>query len=374
MSPKTRNKENRYLPKRWRLRAGKYRYQVPVDQRPYFDNRKEFTLGETLSESHLEFNSRMAKLEADLNQGVPLRFETMCDLIDYYERVVTPTKAAATQDPERRALGQLRAIYGLIAPRKLTHGHINQVKHAVSAKRGVRTANGQIAILSHVCTMGIEWGALERHPMINKQVTRVKVDKKKEPKTNRFEPTDEQLTAALKLCTTPIIPAYLAIKNRTGLRQTSILKIKLPDITMLPEPIVVGEDEILAIGSIDVHLKGGSRGTVYFDADLYEWIEVARRCNRSNHHTPWLFQTRNGTPYIDAKDSCSSFGSLWQRWQSKIEKAGMQRFAERYIRNKVANDSASLADAQERLTHASPKITASVYRTTRNIIPLKKKD
>lgn len=370
MTPKKRRPENKYLPKRWRITAGKYRYQVPKHERKYFDHKSEFTLGETLREANRVFDERLALMESDLNRDAALRFATMRDLLDYYERVITPTKAPATQGPERRVISALRGIYGDIAPAELNSKHINQVKHAVAKKRGIRTANGQLAVLSHVCTMGMDWGAMESHPMINKQVTRVPADKKKAPP---HIPTDEQLADALELCTVPVIPCYLAIKNRTGLRQTSILKIRLTDISLLKEPITIGDDEILAIGKIDVHLKGGSRGTVYFDAELWEWIEKARRCNRKKNLSPYLFQTRRGTPYIDSNDSCSSFGSIWKRWQTKVKAAGMTPFAERYIRNKVANDSASLHDAQERLAHESTKMT-STYRTTRNIIPLKKKD
>ena len=310
------------------------------------------------------FDARMAQMEADTNQGAELKFQTLRQLFDYYERVITPTKAPGTQDPEKRVLKALRGIYGEIPPDALTPRHINQVKHSVAQKRGVRTANAQLAILSHVMTMGLEWGAIDKHPMVNKQVTRVKVAASQ--KTPPYTPTDAELVKALKLCTTNIIPAYLAIKNRTGLRQTSILKIKLRDITMLPAPEV--KDDILAIGHIDVHLKGGKRGTVWFDAEMYHWIEIARRTNRSSVHGPYLFQTRKGKPYINAaNERCEAFYSLWDRWQQKVVKTGMRRFAERYIRNKVANDSKSLQDAQERLAHVSSK-TTTIYRTNKNIV------
>lgn len=354
MSPKKRRPENRGLPKRWRIRAGKYRYIPPADQRHHWDDLTEFTLGETLAEAHAVFGERMAKVEAEFSAD--LEFPTMRTLIDRYLTVVTPTKKPATQKPERRFAASLIDIYGHMSPASVTHRVINKVKHATAAKRKVRTANAHLALLSHIFTMGIEWGALDEHPMLNKKVRRLP---NKGAAVNKYIPTPDELAAALKHAN-PTIQAYVQIKDRIGLRMTDMLSIRLSDIR--------GNELHLTIS------KTGKPRIYEITDDFGYWIDRARRNNRSKALSGYLFQTRQGKPYINAEGDCSAFTSMWQRWQRKIADKGLPRFAERYLRTKVANESESDLAAQHLLGHEDIKTTRKHYRTEADrVVPLRKK-
>lgn len=358
MTPRKRNKENEGLPKRWRIRAGKYRYLPPKDQRHHWDDLSEFTLGSTLSEAYRVFSERMAIVEQE--HSADLEFPTMRILIDRYLTVVTPTKAPATQKGERRSAAKLIELYGHIAPRNLSHRQINKVKTATAAKRGPRTANAHIALLSHVFTMAIEWGAIDDHPMLNKKVRRVSAPK--QPKVNKYIPTPDELSQALRLAN-KTIEAYVQIKDRTGLRMTDMLSIQLSDIR--------GNELHITLSKT----KEKTGKTIIFEItdDLGYWIDRARRVNRHRSLSHHLFQTRDGNPYINSDGDCSGFTSMWQRWQKKVAAADLPRFAERYLRTKVANESASDEAARELLGHENITTTRKHYRTKADrVVPLRK--
>ena len=356
MSPKKRRRENRGLPKRWRIRSGKYRYLIPEGQSHHWDDLKyEFTLGETLAEAHAVFAERMARVEAEFSAD--LEFPTMRTLIDRYLTVITPTKKPATQGPERRFAAALMDIYGHMPPASVTHRTINKVKTATAAKRGARTANAHLALLSHVFTMALEWGAIDEHPMLNKKVRRV--PDKGSKSVNKYIPTPDELQKAIRRAP-PLLKAYVQIKDRTGLRMTDMLQIRLSDIKPDGMHVTIS--------------KTGNKRIYELTDDLGYWIDFARRQNRSRAISGYLFQTRDGNPYINAKGDCSGFTSMWRRWQDKCVKDGLPRFAERYLRSKVANEAESLEAARELLDHASETTTRKHYRTTPDrVVPLRKK-
>ena len=345
MPPKVRNRENKTLPKGWRYRRGLYLYRVPVAERYLWDDKSEFRLGKSLAEAHRTFSERIAKAEAP--KSAEYGFPTMAHLIDHYERVVTPTKAPATQRPEKQMLGKLRAIWGDMVPAAVTPVKINKVKHATAEKISATTANHHLRVLSHVFTMGIEWGVIASHPMTGKKVTRVK-----HPRKQHHIPTDEDIAKSLTIAP-DVIEAYVQIKIRTGLRQTDMLKLKRADIK---------EDGLHVTPSKTADTTGKSM-IFELSPDLRHWLHRACCANRQRVQSMWIFQTRDGKPYIDDADDASSFHSAWQRWQKKVKAMGVTRYAERYLRNKVGDDSASDEDARERLNHGSIATTRKHYRT-----------
>ena len=88
MCPKPKNKENKTLPTRWRLKNGAYRYRVPEGLESHWDGKKEFTLGKTLAEAYRTFSERVK-----INQNI----YTINQLCDRYQVEVIPNKAPATQ-------------------------------------------------------------------------------------------------------------------------------------------------------------------------------------------------------------------------------------------------------------------------------------
>jgi integrase len=366
MSPKDRLKKNKKLPSRWRWdkNGSAIYYRVPPDQ-VHLWRAKEKRLGATLTEAHQFFAKKIAEFESA--HSVDMEYPTMAALIDHYEMTVTAKKSPGTQHTERQMLGKWREIIGHIAPGMVTAQALNKIKHKTierikaesgGKRSGVATANHRNRILSHVFTMGLEWGAIDVHPMINKQVTRVT-----RPARDRHEPTDTQFAHALKFAP-DWMQAYCEIKIRIGIRQTDMLLIRLSQV----------QDDCLVVPLSKV--RNTTRKVLEFELtpDLRYWIDKARVANRQpGIASIWLFHTRHGNPYINLDNyKAESFSSAWGRWQDKWQAAGGQKFEERILRNKVANDVTDVIDAMEILGHESVS-TTNIYRTRPvRVVPVKR--
>ena len=205
--------------------------------------------------------------------------------------------------------------------------------------------------------MGIEWGALKIHPMVNKQVVALK-----KPKVEHHEPTDEELDKALELAP-DVIRVYVQIKIRTGLRMTDMLLMKRAQI----------HEDYLEIPINKVRNTTGKIIRFDMTEDLRFWLNKALKTNRrAGINSIWVFQTKQGKPYINDQFECSGFTSTWQRWQRKVADKGGPRFQERKLRNKSANDVDSLSEAKELLGHDSEKTTAIYRNNVIRVSPIKK--
>ena len=172
MPPRKRNKENTGLPDRWRFYHGAYRYQVPPGYEHLWDGKKQFTLGKTLSEAYRVWAERLEQQTGDL--------KTLGDIMDRYALEVLPAKAAKTAREQAPQLRRLRGAFGHMHPTSFKPMHAYAYRDKRSQKAPT-AANRELEILSHVFTKAIEWGALERHPMIEG-----KFRKKKQPPRTRY--------------------------------------------------------------------------------------------------------------------------------------------------------------------------------------------
>jgi hypothetical protein len=59
--PRERSEINKDLPRRWGIKHGAYYYQVPEQERPYWNHQALFRLGKTLEEAHATFNKQIEK-------------------------------------------------------------------------------------------------------------------------------------------------------------------------------------------------------------------------------------------------------------------------------------------------------------------------
>jgi integrase len=356
MAPKNRLKQNKKLPSRWRWDKNHTAiyYRVPPDQVELW-GAKEKRLGATLAEAHQFFARKLAEVEA--RHSTEMEYPTMAALLDHYELTVTPTKAPGTHHAERQMLGKWREMIGPLMPGAVTAQMLNKCKYATierikaesgGKRSGVATANHRNRILSHVFTMGLEWGALDVHPMINKQVSRVT-----KPPRARHEPSDAELQTAMALAP-PWLKAYCEIKVRIGIRQTDMLLIRLSQIK--PDCLEVPLSKV----------RNTTRKVLEFELtdDLRYWIDQARAANKQpGIGSMWLFHTRKGNPYINLDTyKAESFSSAWGRWMDKVAATGGNKFEERILRNKVANDITDVIDAMETLGHESVS-TTQIYRT-----------
>jgi hypothetical protein len=158
---RSRKATNKDLPPRMlrrvrKLKSGKLWVGYYHDGRNADGKRQEVPLGTDLAEAKLEW----ARLE---HKAAPKVMATMGELLDHYDRDIIPGKSPRTQKDNKYELERLRKAFADAPIEAITPPVIAQYRDARSAKT---RANREIALLSHVFTMAMEWGFAERNPCL----------------------------------------------------------------------------------------------------------------------------------------------------------------------------------------------------------------
>jgi integrase len=340
MSPKPRNAENRPLPKRWRYKHGAYYYRVPPGMEDNWDGKKEFLLGKSLPDAYRAWSERLN------SEGSNAR--TMAQLMDRYLLEVVPTKAHKSQESNRISLTKLRPVFAHMRITSVKPKHAYQYKDAATRKHGATSTNRDLEVLSHLLSMAVEWGLIDRNEL------KGQVKKNSTPPRDRLV-EDWEIAAALKVAP-PIIDFYIRLKLMTGLRRGDILRLRLPDI----------HDDGIHVQPHKTAKTTGKRLIIEWDdgGELQAVISGIQRLPPRRIGDAPLFVTRQGKPYIKKDGSANAFDSLWQRFMRKaLDQTDLtERFQERDLRAKVASESDSLEEASERLAHAFTATTKRIYR------------
>ena len=340
-----RNKENRGLPTRWRWNDGSIRYLVPKGQEHRWDGKKEFRLGKTLAEAHRTFGGRIASFDGAI--------VTFGELFDRYVFEVTPTKSKRTQKDEIVYIQKLRKLIGANSVIDFKPQHAYQLrdhlKNNVTKGSGEKQANRHMAVLKHVFTKAIEWGAIDAHPMHSGAFKMFP-----EKRSKMRIPSDAEVREAIKIAN-PMLQSYCKLKLITGLRQTDLLGLTVHNV----------KDDYLEV----MLSKTEDRTEQVLRFDLTdEMRDIIRECRERKPLSKHLFKTRTGECQLKEDNTCTGFESQWQRWQRKLPKE--KRFSERSIRNLVGSQD-ELEIASERLGHASTATTKKFYRSNvTNVTPL----
>lgn len=340
MSPKKRKSYNKKLPSRWRFKHGSYYYRVPPGMEEKWDNKTEFRLGATLSDSYKEWASR---IELHVNA------KTIGDLLERYELEEVPKKAAKTQESYTAAIRKIRPIFGHMLITELKTIHVFQYRDR-RGKVAPTACNHEVGVLSHAYSKAIEWGLSDENPIKGK--VRKIATKPRDRYVEDWE-LDEALTVA-----SPLIKAYVNLRLQLGLRRGDMLRIKNDDLL---------EEGISVIPSKTQDSTGKKI--------IYQWTEELRfAVNEVKNLTTriqseWLFCTRKGKCYMNENGRSNSFDSVWNRFMAKALKETKlkNRFTEHDLRAKAASDT-DLAHAQKLLGHSSPVMTERVYRRKTEII------
>lgn len=311
-----RRKHNKDLPPRVYLSHGRYFYADP-------ETGKWFNMGATKSEMY----RNMAEKFVD---GRPPR--TMAEVFRRYRLEVVPRKAEKTQRENSRAIKRLEGVFGHMNPRAVRPSDI----YAYRYKRGRKTefgANRDLEVLSHAFSKAIEWGVADSNPCRE-------VRKFPEPKRRRYV-TDAEYLTVYELAS-PTVQTAMDLAVLTGLRRGDILSLTRDHLT--------DEGILIQTSKTDKAL-------------LIEWSDELRAVVKRARQLPPetcqpIVATGKGTPYTS-----DGFYAIWQRLMVKAIARGkiQERFQFRDLRAKSASDD-TLEAATQRLGHADPRITETVYR------------
>lgn len=346
LSPKPRTKKNRGLPARWREKHGAYYYRVPPGFEHQWDGKREFRLGKTLPEAYKVWAERV-----DCSGTM----RAMGEVMDRYVREVVPAKSYKSQESNGYSLGRLRPVFERMPPAAIRPKHAYQYHDLVAKKHGPTTAKHDIQCLRHVLTKAVEWGLIDRNPLLGQ--LRLPQLPSRDRLVEDWEVAEcLRMQPKIKSRAVTLVKLYIRLKLMTGLRRTDLLRLRLGQVR---------EDGIHVQPS---KTKGttGKRLIIGWDeaGELRALIDEVLHVPPRRVGDVYLFVNRKGEPYIDNRGRANGFDSLWQRFMGRVLELTRvtERFQERDLRAKVASDSDTLVEASERLGHGSQEITQRVYR------------
>lgn len=194
MTPKTRNKVNRRLPERWRWHHGAIYYRVPPGLEYQWEGKTSFLLGKNETEAYKTWYAR-------LSDQLPDMLETVFQIIDRYVLEVMPEKSPKSQESNRIAINRLRPIFGHMRPGDIKPTHGYRYFDLIKQNHGHTSAKRDIECLRHMLTKAVEWGSIDRNPLIGQL-------RLENPKPRTHLPKDWEIVEALKHAT-PLLHCYI---------------------------------------------------------------------------------------------------------------------------------------------------------------------
>lgn len=326
-------KTHKNLPLYVRFKHGAYHFTNPLTG-------KSRMIGKTLTEMYISY-AKIAQQSASIR--------TIDDLFDRYINEISPNKAAATYRNDLKGIINLKDFFSSMSPFDVKPIHVYQYLDARGAEAKIG-ANREVALLSHIFSMGIKWGVIETNPCIG-------IKKHKENRRNRYI-TDEEFSGIIALAS-PLLKCLIEFAFLTGLRKNDILNIKLASIT----------DQGLEVNIS----KTKRKAVIYWNDDLREIVDKAKKIKRDVQiGVEYLFATKAGS-----KMTSSGLMSAWKRLQSKAMKDGVIKETFRFhdIRRKAATEaekSLGREHARQLLTHTTQTMTERYISGALPITPLKK--
>ncbi|MFJ9993358.1 integrase [Pseudomonas putida] len=347
-----RKKENRDLPERMLRRArkrkgGKIWVAYYYCGRDADGKRIEIPLGQDLAEAKLEW----ARLE---QKARPKVMATMGELFERYERDIIPTKAPRTQKDNKYELERLRKAFSEAPIEAISPPVIAQYRDARTAKT---RANREIALLSHVFTMAMEWGFVERNPCLAVRRNKEKVRDfyaADEIWDAVYAEGDQGLKDAMDL-------AYLA-----GQRPADTLKFSTVDLD--EDYLWVDQNKTDKKLRIRRHVNGVLTGLGLFIEALLERrkLQGVRNSrlitNDAGLRMSWeMLRNR----FSEARDKAAR--KLIADGNTDLA-AKVRQFQFRDIRPKAASEIEDISHASRLLGHSKEEITKRVYRRVGEVV------
>lgn len=317
-----KRKHNKHLPSRVELHHGSYRY--------LHRSGKKITL------ARAEDYAGMLRALADVIGDRP-QMATIGLIMDRYLLEVLPTKAANSVKTQTNQMVLLRGVFGSMDPNDLQQSHAYDYANK-RASRYPTTARRELELLSHVCTMAVKWGAMRANPLLG-------MEKPRRPPRRRYVTNDEYIH--VWNLASPMVRCVMDLAMLTALRRGDIFKLERRHITDDGLCMKPGKTEKTTGVELIFEWTPTLRSVIKQAVSIKPQVRQHLVCNRKGK-----MYTKNG------------FDSVWKRLMDKATtgEGAIERFQFLDLRRKSASDEVDEKVAQMRLGHASPEITARVYR------------
>ncbi len=355
MSPKKRNKENKGLPARWRLRSGTYSYMVPPGQESRWNGKKEFRLGRTLSEAYKTWAERMDSTSDAQN------FSQLCER---YELEHLPETSSSNMDQGQIAIRRLKPVFGEMSYKDIEPSHAYRYYDLQKKQSSEYSAKADVGHLKTMLTCAVKWGLMNNNPLLRNVTIKISEKKKKESKARYLHDweVEQMLTMTGLGRGTQIIQPYIKLKLITGLRRIDLLLLKVSNF----------KEDGLHVEPRKTSKTSGVKLIFKWNDALRDVFEEIKRLPPRRIGDAYLFTTRRGDSYVNAQGQARSFNSIWQRFVAKaLEETEVElKFMEKDLRAKVGSDEVSDELASKKLGHSNIETTRKHYRLLPEIIEL----
>jgi integrase len=288
-----------------------------------------------------DFATAMSKY-GELFRDVPLT--TFGEVLDKYQREITPKKAPRTQLDEGGYISKLREVFGTMPPRQIAPAAVSKMRDMIAAKSGNVQANHHLKTLKHVCKLAVEWGVLLHNPA--REISKLQAKPRE-----RY--VDDAALAAVREHALPMVQVAIDLAVLTGLRRGDLLSLT--------------KDHCKDDG-IHVRTSKTGRGLIIeWTPELRSVIDRAKLMKP--HVRKPIIATRSGKAFTG-----SGFATLWRRAMlTAYPKAHeVERYTFNDLRSKSASDTVELSEASARLGHTSTAVTKRHYvRKPSRVKPLR---
>ena len=355
MSPKKRNRENKGLPARWRLRSGTYSYMVPLGQEMQWDGKKEFKLGRTLSEAYKTWADKMSDCADSAN---------FSDLCERYLLEHLPDTSFSNREQGQIAVKRLKPVFGEMDYKDIQPSHAYRYFDIQKKESSEYSAKADVGHLKTMLSCAVRWGLMNNNPLLKNVTIRIS-DKKQGEKKARYL-SDWEIDQMLSMDSIgrgpQLIQPYIKLKLITGLRRIDLLALKLSDF----------KDDGLHVKPQKTSKTSGVKLIFKWNDELREVLAEIKRIPPRRIGDSLLFTTRRGDSYINANGQARSFNSIWGRFVDKVlEDTDVElKFMEKDLRAKVGSDEKTDESAAKKLGHANTATTRKHYRLLPQVIEL----
>lgn len=314
-----KRRTDRHLPQRVYLNHGAYFYRPKTGP--------AVRLGSEIGEALAKYATLVSKTWSARTFG---------DLIDRYRVEILPLKRSAqTRSDQTRQLGELKKVFGDLAPDSITAQHCYRyydTRRGVNGKPIPTTARHEVSLLGHLFSKAIRWGSASSNPARDLDLG---------PKPGQRDQVLMAEVEALQKHCNERLSLAIDLAVTLGQRQRDLLNMTREYLT--PQGVYVKQG------------KGGARVLIAYSPYLYSLIDRAKMM-APQVPGEYLIRTRKGKRY-----SSKGFQSIWKRAMAKHVKAGGQHFTFHDLRSVSADGAETAEEARDRLGHVSVETTKRHY-------------